>query len=78
MKFMILGIRFPYYFVISRPAPRDEDEMMVAIFEAIDRMLNIVRPRKILYMAIDGVVSNFRFILRKSSKNCLKISPFIF
>lgn len=44
-------------FFTVRPAPADEDEMMIAIFEAIDRMLNIVRPRKILYMAIDGVVS---------------------
>lgn len=44
-------------FLYNRPAPKDEDEMMVAIFEAIDRLLNIVRPRKLLYMAVDGVVS---------------------
>lgn len=40
-----------------RPAPKDEDEMMEAIFECIDRLFRIVRPRKLLYMAIDGVVS---------------------
>lgn len=40
-----------------RPAPKNEDEMMVAIFEYIDRLFNIVRPRRVLYMAIDGVVS---------------------
>lgn len=40
-----------------RPAPKNEDEMMVAIFEYIDRIFNIVRPRRLLYMAIDGVVS---------------------
>ena len=39
-----------------RPAPENEDEMMEAIFEYIDRIFNIVRPRKLLYMAIDGVV----------------------
>lgn len=43
-----------YYY---RPAPKNEDEMMVAIFEYIDRLFNIVRPRRLLYMAIDGVVS---------------------
>ena len=41
----------------SRPAPKNEDEMMVLIFEYIDKIFNIVRPRKLLYMAIDGVVS---------------------
>ena len=30
-----------------RPAPKDEDEMMVAIFECIDRLFGIVRPRKV-------------------------------
>lgn len=48
-----------YYNIIltlCRPAPKNEDEMMVAIFEYIDRLFNIVRPRRVLYMAIDGVV----------------------
>lgn len=44
---------------VHRPAPKNEDEMMVAIFEYIDRLFNIVRPRRVLYMAIDGVVSDF-------------------
>lgn len=46
-------------FFSYRPAPKNEDEMMIAIFECIDRMFSIVRPRKLLYMAIDGVVGVF-------------------
>lgn len=46
--------------VLHRPAPKNEDEMMIAIFEYIDRLFNIVRPRRVLYMAIDGVVRNFK------------------
>ena len=42
---------------IHRPAPKNEDEMMIAIFDFIDRIFAIVRPRRLLYMAIDGVVS---------------------
>lgn len=45
---------------LHRPAPKNEDEMMIAIFEYIDRLFNIVRPRRVLYMAIDGVVGRLR------------------
>ena len=41
-----------------RPEPKNEDEMMVLIFQYIDRIFSVVRPRKLLYMAIDGVVIN--------------------
>jgi len=35
-----------------KDAPPNEDEMIKAIFKYIDRIFNIVRPRKLLYMAI--------------------------
>ncbi|XP_078593313.1 5'-3' exoribonuclease 2-like isoform X1 [Branchiostoma floridae x Branchiostoma japonicum] len=49
------GIIHPCSHPEDKPAPKNVDEMMIAIFEAIDRMMAIVRPQKLLYMAIDGV-----------------------
>ncbi|KOB65886.1 5'-3' exoribonuclease 2-like protein [Operophtera brumata] len=61
------GIIHPCTHPEDRPAPKDEDEMMVAIFECIDRLFRIVRPRKVLYMAIDGVRSR-RFRASKETQ----------
>lgn len=57
-----------YFFLFSlflRPAPKNEDEMMILIFEYIDRIFSIVRPRKLLYMAIDGVVCKMKIFWEK-------------
>eukprot|EP00667_Euglena_gracilis_P003546 EG_transcript_3555 len=35
--------------------PKDEEEMMLRVFAAIDEIVAVVRPRKLLYMAMDGV-----------------------
>ncbi|KAI9335037.1 XRN 5'-3' exonuclease N-terminus-domain-containing protein [Zopfochytrium polystomum] len=39
----------------KKQAPQTEDEMMTAIFTYVDRIVNIVRPRKVLYLSVDGV-----------------------
>lgn len=46
-----------------QPAPETEEEMMVEIFKYTERVVNMVRPRKLLLMAIGAFI---RLFLRAS------------
>lgn len=49
------GIIHPASHPEDGPAPQTEDDMYLAIFEYLDRVFACVRPRALLFMAIDGV-----------------------
>ena len=45
----------------DRAPPENEEAMMEAIFAYIDRLFTLVRPRRLLYMAVDGGLSRLLF-----------------
>ncbi len=46
------GIVHPCSHPEDKPPPADEAEMMMEIFKYTDRVVNMVRPRKLLFIAI--------------------------
>lgn len=46
------GIVHPCSHPEDRPAPKDEEEMMLEVFRYTDRVVNMVRPRKLLMIAV--------------------------
>ncbi|KAI1301335.1 5'-3' exoribonuclease 4 [Halotydeus destructor] len=51
----------------QRP-PQNENEMFLAIFDYIERILKVVKPTKLLYMAIDGVAPRAKMNQQRSRR----------
>lgn len=57
------GIVHPCSHPEDRPPPANEEEMMLEIFKYTERVFNMVRPRKLLMIAVGMLLATIGFFL---------------